>query len=222
MISIIIPVKNEAHILTNTLNRLQKLRDLRICEIILVDGGSSDNTVKIAPNLVDQILITKSGRAYQQNIGASVAKGDILVFLHADTIISIKQLLYLDKIVKQNKWGFFKIIFDDKRLQYRILTYFINLRSRLCNYGTGDQVLFISRELFNQIGGFPCLKIMEDIKICSILKKLTNPIIVNSYVITSARRWKKNGFIRTILKMRFLRFLYKIGIESEILARHYK
>ena len=147
MISIIMPVKNESLTLFKSLNHLQKLRDLNICEIILVDGGSTDNTIKIASNLVDHILITKSGRAHQQNIGASIAKGNILLFLHADTVITKEQIVSLKSIIEKNVWGFFKIIFDNRKIRYKILAYLINFRSKVYNYGTGDQVIYVERNI---------------------------------------------------------------------------
>lgn len=219
MISIIIPAKNEAKNIYKNLSHLQELRKRNICEIILVDGGSTDNTIEIANNLVDHILKTKSGRAIQQNIGASIAKGNILLFLHADTYITIKQLLS----IKKNKiWGFFKVKFNNNKIKYKVLSFFINLRSKLYNYGTGDQAIYIERNIFNKIKGFPSLMIMEDIGICLILKKISPPFIINSHAITSSRRWDDYGFLMTILKMRTLRFLYHIGIETHILKRFYK
>jgi len=219
MISIIIPVRNEAQNISKNLNHLQELRRRNSCEIILVDGGSTDNTTEIANNLVDHILKTKLGRAVQQNIGASIAKGNTLVFLHADTYITTKQLLS----IKEDKiWGFFKVKFNNNKIKYKILSFFINLRSTLYNYGTGDQVLYIEKNIFNKIKGFPNLMIMEDIAICSMLKRISTPIIINSHAITSSRRWDDHGFVRTILKMRALRFLYHIGVKTHILKRLYK
>ena len=222
MISIIIPTKNEAKNIYKNLSDLQELRNRNICEIILVDGGSTDNTTGIANNLVDHILKTKPGRAMQQNIGASIARGNILLFLHADTYITTKQLLFIKNIKKDKIWGFFKIRFNNNKVKYKILSFFINLRSKIYGYGTGDQAIYIEKNVFNKTRGFPNLMIMEDIAICSILKRVSCPLIINSYVITSSRRWDKYGFIRTILKMRALRFLYHIGVKSYILKRFYK
>ena len=222
MISIIIPTKNEELNVLKNLKHLQRLRKSNHCEIILVDGESTDNTVNVASNLVDSIFITKPGRALQQNIGASIARGDTLLFLHADTFISEKQLLDLKKLSTRKSWGFFKIKFDNNKIKYKFLSYAINLRSKIYNYGTGDQAIYVNKDIFDQIKGFPNLMIMEDIKICSLLKNISNPHIINSYIITSSRRWEQYGFINTILKMRFLRFLYKIGIKSSILKIYYK
>ena len=218
LLSFIIPIYNPGNNLVRCIKSIQKQK-LRSCEIILVDGGSTDNTTEIANNLVDHMLKTKSGRAIQQNIGASIAKGDILLFLHADTYITIKQLLS----IKKNKiWGFFKVKFNNNKIKYKILSFFINLRSKLYSYGTGDQVIYVERNIFNKIKGFPNLMIMEDIAICSMLKRISTPIIINSHAITSSRRWDDHGFVRTILKMRVLRFLYHIGVKTHILKRLYK
>ncbi len=222
MISIIIPTKNEESNIFKNLSHLQKLRKNNFCEIILVDGKSSDNTVRTASNLVNNILITKPDRASQQNIGASIARGNVLLFLHADTFLTEQQLLDLQNIIKRKEWGFFKIKLDSKKIKYKFLSYLINLRSKIYNYGTGDQAIFIHKNTFDQIGGFPKLMIMEDIKICSILKKISNPLIIDDFVMTSPRRWEKYGFIKTILKMRILRFLYKIGVNTKILKRYYQ
>ena len=108
------------------------------------------------------------------------------------------------------------------KIKYKILSFFINLRSMLYNYGTGDQILYIEKNIFNKIKGFPNLMIMEDIAICRILNKISAPFIIHSHAITSSRRWDDHGFVRTILKMRALRFLYYIGVKTHILQRLYK
>ncbi len=221
MISIIIPTRNESQVIVSILSPLQKLRKTNICEIILVDGSSSDNTVDISKKFVDHVLIVNPCRANQQNIGASVAKGNILLFLHADTYISYEQLRNLDEMSQKIKWGFFKLSFTNKNIRYQILSYFINKRSITNNYGTGDQALFINKKLFEKIEGFPKLKLMEDIEFCSILKKFYSPLIINTPVITSSRRWEQNGFFKTIIKMRIFRFLYTIGVSTDFLQDNY-
>jgi len=221
MISIIIPTRNESDVIIDTLYHLQKLRKNNICEVILVDGSSSDDTVDIAKSYVDQIIIVKPSRSFQQNIGASIAKGNMLLFLHADTFISNKQLIELNNISLKIKWGFFKLMFTNQKIKYRILSYFINVRSMIRNYATGDQVIFVNKELFKKIKGFPKLMLMEDLSFCSILKNYCPPLIVDSKVITSSRRWEQNGFIRTIVKMRILRFLYSLGVNTKFLEKNY-
>ena len=221
MLSIIIPTKNESKVILKTLLPLQKLRKNKTCEIILVDGNSSDSSIKIAKPYVDKILISQSDRSMQQNIGASVCKNNLLLFLHADTKINPKDV---ENIISQNKkitWGFFKIKFDNNKKKYRFLEFFINLRSILFKYGTGDQCLFMSKDIFYKVGGFPNIRLMEDIEICSSLNKVCDPKIINNIVTSSSRKWESHGFIRTIIKMRIYRILYFFGIDTSFLKSNY-
>ena len=220
MISIIIPARNEERNIFNTIKVLQKLRKDNLCEIILVDGMSIDKTVQIATKYVDKIITTRPNRGIQMNKGAEIAIGETLVFLHADTDVSEDDCI--KEIKNSYEWGFFKISFDKKSLKYTILSFLINLRSILFNYGTGDQVIFVKKKLFKRIGGFPNFEIMEDIYICSKLKKYLKPMILKSYVKTSARRWEINGFLRTILRMRILRLLYYMKVQPSKLKSFYK
>ena len=220
MISIIIPTRNEERDIFNTVISLQDLRNQKLCEIILVDGMSVDKTVNIATQYVDKIITTAPNRGRQMNKGAEKAIGETLVFLHADTEITKDNCIR--DIRNFHEWGFFKLSFDKKDLKYTILSFLINLRSILFNYATGDQVIFIKKELFKKIGGFPDFEIMEDVYICSKLKKFLKPIILKSYVETSARRWEINGFLRTIFKMRMLRLLYYMKIKPSKLKSYYK
>ena len=176
MISIIIPTKNEANVIHETIRNLQDLRKNKICEIIIVDGKSDDETVRLASPYVDQVLLSEANRGLQQNMGAKVASGDTLMFLHADTHIDTNHIEFLINI-KDYDWGFFKISFDKISLKYKILSFCINLRSSLFKYGTGDQVFFIKKNIFDRIDGFPKYELMEDIKLCSSLKKVSKPLI---------------------------------------------
>ena len=221
MISIIIPAKNEKKTIYDTLSNLQILRKKKICEIILVDGRSDDETINISKPYVDKILSISPNRSRQQNLGASIAEGEMLLFLHADTHISSKVLLKFYENHKNYKWGFFSIKLNHDSIKYRILEFLINLRSRIFKYGTGDQCLFINKKLFTKINGFPVLELMEDISICSILKKEFNPSIIKSVVKTSARRWESHGFLITVIKMRLLRLLYIMGFNTSLLRKLY-
>tara|TARA_B100000953_G_scaffold272954_1_gene244732 strand:- start:773 stop:1438 length:666 start_codon:yes stop_codon:yes gene_type:complete len=221
MISIIIPTKNEKKSICNTLSNLQILRKKKICEIILVDGESDDETINISKPYVDRILSAPPNRSRQQNLGASIAQGEMLLFLHADTYISSKVLLKFYENHKNYKWGFFSIKLDHDSIKYRILEFLINLRSRIFKYGTGDQCIFINKKLFTKINGFPNLELMEDIAICSTLKKKFSPSIIKSVVKTSARRWESHGFMRIIIKMRLLRLLYMMGFHTSLLRKLY-
>ncbi len=221
MISIIIPTYNEEKQIVKTLENLNQIKREIPIEIILVDGSSNDNTVKLSKNLVDKIFISHKCRAIQQNIGASISSGEIILFLHADTIIPKIALKMLEKQQKNIKWGFYNIAFDVMQLKFYILSSCINFRSKVFKYGTGDQCLFVTKNLFNQIGGFPNIDLMEDIAICQKLKKIFYPSILNHSVITSARKWEKEGYLKTILKMKLLRLLYKIGCNPSFLQKYY-
>ena len=221
MISIIIPTKNEASMIHETIRNLQGLRKNKICEIILVDGKSDDETVKLASPYVDLILSSVPNRGLQQNIGAKVASADTIMFLHADTHIDEDHIEALENM-NDFDWGFFKISFDKNRLKYKLLSFCINLRSSLFKYGTGDQVFFIKKNIFDSIDGFPKYELMEDIQLCSKLKQISKPLILKKYVRTSSRKWEKNGFLWTILKMRILRFLYFLKVNPSKLNSYYK
>ena len=222
MISIIIPTKNEEQNILNTVSHLQKLRQDTYCEIILVDAMSNDKTVQLAKPYVDKIIYSIPNRGIQQNKGAAIAEGEMVLFLHADTHIDAEQIYMINEIIDDNSWGFFKISFDNNLLKYKLLSFFINLRSTLFNYATGDQVIFIKKKLFLKCNGFPDYEIMEDIKICTTLNSFVKPIRLDSYIMTSCRRWQNNGFIRTILRMRILRFLYFLKMKPSTLKAFYK
>ena len=221
MISIIIPTKNEKKYIYHTLSNLQILRKKKICEIILVDGRSDDETINISKPYVDKILSISPNRSRQQNLGASIAQGEMLLFLHADTYISSEVLLKFYEKHKNYEWGFFNVKLGHDSIKYRILEFLINLRSRIFKYGTGDQCIFINKKLFTKINGFPNLELMEDIGICSTLKKNFSPSIIKSIVKTSVRRWESRGFIRTVIKMRLLRLLYIMGFNTSLLRKLY-
>jgi rSAM/selenodomain-associated transferase 2 len=221
VISIIIPTKNEEAIIHQTVKNLQDLRKNNLCEIIIVDGMSNDQTIKFSEPYVDLIITSEPNRGIQQNKGAMLASGEILVFLHADTIVTKHQIKIIRKI-KNFNWGFFKISFERKDLKYKFLAFCINLRSYLFNYATGDQVFCINKKFFKKVGGFPNYELMEDIKISSKLKKHSKPKIFKEYIKTSARRWENNGFIWTIIKMRILRLLYYLNVKPSKLKTYYK
>tara|TARA_B100001750_G_C15518484_1_gene609381 strand:+ start:61 stop:726 length:666 start_codon:yes stop_codon:yes gene_type:complete len=221
MISIIIPTLNEENFILNSIKPLQNLRKKNCCEIIVIDGQSNDSTVNMVHPYVDDIFVTNPKRSLQQNLGASIAKGDILLFLHADTILTEKNLLELNNFHKDCSWGFYLISLGEKIFKYQILEKCINLRSQIFNYATGDQGIFIRKDLFNRIGGFPNIDLMEDLEICKILKKLSLPYIIKSQIITSSRKWKSDGFLKTVLKMRLFRILNAVGLHPNLLKKYY-
>lgn len=221
MISIIIPTLNEENSILNSIKPLQNLRKKNCCEIIVIDGQSNDSTVNMVHPYVDDIFVTNPKRSLQQNLGASIARGDVLLFLHADTILTEKNLLELNNFHKDFSWGFYLINLGEKIFKYQMLEKCINLRSQVFNYATGDQGIFIRKDLFNRIGGFPNIDLMEDVEICKILKKLSLPYIIKSQIITSSRKWKSDGFLKTVLKMRLFRILNAVGLHPNLLKKYY-
>jgi rSAM/selenodomain-associated transferase 2 len=220
MISIIIPVLNEAGCIEECLAALQGLRP-RGHEVIVVDGGSVDETVRRAAPLCDRLLHSACGRARQMNAGAAAAAGDWLVFLHADT----RFLFDLDQVLRgpdaTGVWGRFDVRLSGRRFIFRVIEWCINLKSRLTGIATGDQALFVTRELFNRVGGFPDLPLMEDVAMSRLLKRHAPPAGLRQRVITSSRRWEENGVFRTIVQMWSLRLRYYAGINPAGLAREY-
>jgi len=222
VLSIIIPSLNESASITATLKSLQLFRKSGH-EIIVVDGGSTDNTQDLAKPLVDVILSTTAGRAHQMNIGAQIAKGDIFLFLHADTQLPDQaDSLIINGLEKSGQqWGRFDVRLSGNTPLLRLVECLMNIRSRLTGIATGDQAIFVKRKLFKQIQGFPEISLMEDIAISRRLKSLSSPLCLREKVITSSRRWTQNGILRTILLMWRLRLAYFLGVNPQRLKRWY-
>ena len=221
-ISIIIPCLNEEKQINKCLNSLNFKYIRNKCEIILVDGKSTDNTVCKVRELVDKCLIVSPDRSNQLMIGASIASGSTLVFLHADTILSHKNIDEILSKCDALEWGFFNLKFDVMTYEYKFLSYFINLRSKVFDICTGDQCMVISKSIFDKVGGFPNIRLMEDLEICSNLKNLFQPYIFKTHVETSSRRWRASGFLITILKMHLLKVLYYLGVDTRVLQKLYQ
>lgn len=220
--SIIIPVLNEEAVLDDTLTHLSKICAQQDCELLIVDGGSCDRTVAIAERF-GRVITAARGRASQMNTGASAARGDALIFLHADTQLpsdvfkAIEQTLAKPFVVG----GAFKLCFNCDLWSYRLVAFATNLRSRIQQIYTGDQTFFIRASSFHAIGGFPDQPLMEDIEIITQLRKLGRVVLLSQYVTTSARRHKKIGLFRSVLFMWYLRTLYRIGVSPANLQRMY-
>jgi len=223
-LSIIIPCLNEAEHITNTLSKLQELRNGGH-EIILCDGGSSDNTPQLATNLVDHILNTQPGRAKQMNAGARLASGDVLCFLHADTIIPADFANLITGALSESGriWGRFDIRLSNTSLTYKVIAWFINKRSCVSGVATGDQGIFVIKNSFLKLNGFADIPLMEDIELSKRLLKISRPVCISkSFLITSSRRWEKSGIIKTVLLMWRLRLSYFLGVSPTKLAKAYK
>ena len=220
-LSIIIPVFNEAGNIAASLNQLQAYRQ-QGHEVIVVDGGSQDNTFDCAVGLVDKLLMSKPGRALQMNIGAEQAQGDVLLFLHADTRLpKDADKLIADVITNGRTWGRFNVHLSGQHFFFRIIESMMNLRSCITGIATGDQAIFVKRSIFEQIGAYPEIKLMEDIELSKKLKSFGKPACIKQRVITSSRKWESNGIIRTVLLMWRLRLLHFFGVSPEKLYSQY-
>ncbi|MBC8007970.1 MAG: TIGR04283 family arsenosugar biosynthesis glycosyltransferase [Prolixibacteraceae bacterium] len=221
-LSIVVPTLNEAPGIVSFLQPLQPLR-ARGVEIILVDGGSGDGTEAAANPLVDRIISSRRGRAVQMNTGAAGSSGDVLLFLHADcTLPEQADRSILDGLASsRRRWGRFDIRLSGAPILLRIIERAMNLRSRLTGICTGDQGLFVERMLFEKSGGFPEIELMEDVALSRILRRSGRPLCLPVTLVTSSRRWEKNGIWRTIVLMWRLRLVYFLGTEPRRLAELY-
>jgi rSAM/selenodomain-associated transferase 2 len=221
-LSIIIPVLNEAEHIVAALQALAPLR-ARGAEIIVVDGGSADETVALATPLADQVFVSARGRATQMNAGAAAARGDVLPFLHADTRLPADaDRLILEGLAQSRRaWGRFDVTIEGQHPLFPIIAWFMNTRSRLTGISTGDQAMFVRRAAFAAAGGFPEIALMEDITFARRLKHVSRPVCLRARVTTSGRRWEKRGVLRTIFLMWRLRLAYFFGTKPEELARRY-
>lgn len=220
-VSIILPVFNEEKNIPKILKHLQSYRDAGH-EVVVVDGSSTDNTLMLAHDGADAVIVSQRGRALQMNNGAAVATGDVLLFLHADTFLPENALALISDIAARNNfWGRFDVRLSSDHFIYRVIEWFINKRSALTSIATGDQAIFIERKLFDALGGFPEIPLMEDVSLSIRLKKITPPLCLKQQVITSSRRWEVNGVLSTVLLMWKLRFYYFLGVSPERLKQLY-
>ncbi len=220
-ISIIIPVLNEA----NTIARvISTARNAENVEIIVADGGSSDGTVEIAQNRADRSISTTPGRATQMNAGAAASTGDILLFLHADTLLPrgydslVRQALAKPSSVA----GAFELKIDGRRLCLRLVETGVNWRSNFLQMPYGDQAIFLSSATFDKIGGFPDLPLMEDFEFVRRLKKQGRIEILPLPVLTSARRWQQVGVLKTTIVNQIVIIAYFLGVSPDRLAFWYR
>lgn len=221
-LSIIIPVLNEALVIVRTLSSLQPLRH-KGHEVIVVDGGSEDDSMWLSKPLADKVIQTIRGRSRQMNAGAKLAKGDFLLFLHADTLLpnNADRLIIEGMNGKYRLWGRFNVKLSGRTPLLRIIELLMNWRSRFSHIATGDQGIFIKRDLFEKTGGFPEIDLMEDIALCKILKKYGQPLCLWQRVITSSRRWEEKGLFRTVLLMWFLRLAYFFKADPKRFVKLY-
>ena len=233
-LSVVLPVLNEAAGIIDALLPLQSVRDR--AEIIVVDGGSRDNTCELARPLADHVLVSEPGRARQMNVGAAVASGDVLVFLHADTQLPlgfeelIRQALgsahaanagILVDLESEVQWGRFDVRLSPSSPTLSLVSWMMNQRSRLTGICTGDQAIFVRRDLFARLGGYADIPLMEDIELSRRLRKIARPACLRPALTTSSRKWQKHGVWRTIGLMWWIRLQYWAGVSPDRLVRQY-
>lgn len=219
-ISVIIPTLNEAATIGETLHRV---RSSGSCEVIVVDGGSRDGTPELARPQADLVLSAGRGRATQMNVGARAASGQVLLFLHADTVLPPDFPALLEDALRNPRvvGGRFDVRLDAEGWLFRLVETFMNLRSRLSRIATGDQAIFVRSRTFLELGGYREAELMEDLELSYRLKRRGELACLRERVVTSARRWQRDGIARTIGLMWLLRFLYFIGVSPRYLKTFY-
>lgn len=221
-VSIIIPVLDESAHIEDCLHNLQSFRE-EGHEIIVVDGGSQDDTVMKVRALVDNVLLAPRGRASQMNAGMTVANGDVLLFLHADTVLPADACRrVLADLGDAGIWGRFDVRLSGSGFAFRVIEFFMNRRSRLTGIATGDQAIFVRRDVLQKMGGYSNIPLMEDIDLSRRLKRIKRPLCLRQRVLTSSRRWERGGILSTVWLMWRLRFAYWRGVEPARLAEQYR
>jgi rSAM/selenodomain-associated transferase 2 len=219
-ISIVVPTLEEERTLAAT---LAPLREPEVLEVIVADGGSRDGTREVAARFADRVIEAPRGRAAQMNAGAKLARGDVLLFLHADTRVPagfaaaiLRALGDADVI-----GGRFDVELDEPGIAYRAIAAMIRLRSRWTRVFTGDQALFIRRDAFQRLGGYPGEPLLEDLALSIAMKRAGRIACLRERVVSSARRWRERGVARTVLLMWAIRGLYAAGVPPRRLVRWY-
>lgn len=216
-LSVIVPVLNEAALLPGLLGQFAAWRAAGD-EVLVVDGGSSDDSVAVARPLCDGVIAAPCGRAAQMNAGAGRARGRVLWFVHADSRV---EATLRAELIGARGWGRCAIRIDDPAPIFRVIERLMNLRSRFTGIATGDQGIFVTRELFERCGGYPALDLMEDVELSRRLRRRQPPLCLEQAITTSSRRWRRNGIARTVLLMWWLRLAWFCGVPASRLARWY-
>ena len=218
-LSIVIPALNEAKILGNT---LQSLKDQPF-EIIVVDGGSKDDTVEVALKFSSHVFISHRGRGIQQHTGAYQACGNVLLFLHADTILPPGYQHLIDQALSHPGvvFGAFRLRIHPPKPSLDLIAFMANFRSRILKVPYGDQAIFVRRSAYFKVGGFQDWPIMEDVDLVRRLNRAGGFKLAQGFVQTSARRWQRENLVHTTLRNWSLIIRYYLGVSPNTLARHY-
>ena len=219
LVSIVIPVLDDAAALTRVLAQLTDQDDV---EVVVVDGGSQDESRRVA-GAADQVVESASGRARQLKVGVAATRGTFIWMVHADSGISAELLNQIRRSAADLsvRWGRVNVRLAGDAFAYRVIEWSMNWRSRLTGICTGDQGIFVRRELLELIGGIPQQSLMEDIELCKKLRRLAVPRRLSGPIETAARRWERRGVLRTVLEMWYFRLAYFFGANPERLAARY-
>lgn len=219
-ISVIIPVLDEESRIGDA---IQSISELQPHEILVVDGGSRDATVQVAARHACRVVTAPRGRALQMNAGAALASGEILLFLHADTRLPGTAGRDVTTALADagTVGGRFDVRLDHPDPVYRLIETFMNVRSRFTRLATGDQAIFVRRNIFEELGGYAPIPLMEDVEFSRRLKRRGRIACLRARVVTSARRWEREGPWRTIGHMWWLRARFAAGVDPHRLARGY-
>jgi rSAM/selenodomain-associated transferase 2 len=223
--SFIIPVWNEEAIISRTIEHVRGLHASGSAEIIVVDGDPAGRTIQVARHMGVKTAISEKGRGNQMNLGASLAAGDILIFLHADTILPPDALELIETAMEDISCiaGAFDLAIDSERPAFRLIEKAASFRSRMTRIPYGDQTIFIRKGDFRELGGFKNIPIMEDVEFMQRIKKQKRKIcIIGRAALTSPRRWEKEGIVYTTLRNWLLIALYFCGVKPENLIRFYR
>ena len=222
-LSIIIPVLNEEAALAATL-AVARAGLGEDDEIVVADGGSNDRTIEIGRACGARIVECEAGRGRQMNAGCAQARGDLLLFLHADTLLPADYRRELEDLLRDPgvRWGRFDVDFDEGGPLLRLIAWLISRRSTLMRSATGDQAIFVRRDDFDAVGGYREALLFEDVDLARRLRACGRIGIPRSHAVTSARRWRNRGVWATTFRMWSLKSLYLLGVPAERLARHYR
>jgi rSAM/selenodomain-associated transferase 2 len=219
---IVVPVLHEAERIARCLSALAPLRE-RGAKVVVVEGGSSDQTLALAQPLADVVLCAARGRACQMNAGAAACEASAYLFLHADTQLPVlADQRLLAALQGGALWGRFDVEIDPPATALRLVAGLMNWRSRISGIATGDQAIFVRADAWKAVHGFADLPLMEDIDLSSRLKRIGRPACLSERVLTSARRWEKHGVWRTVWLMWRLRLAYFFGADPGQLAQRYE
>ncbi len=224
-LTIIVPVLDEIERLPGLLT---ELLDLSAAQVVVVDGGSRDGSVSVCRDFCRshahrfRLVESAPGRAVQMNRGAAQVHAGWIVFLHADTRLPGNAFSALERAARSGcEWGRFDVDFASRHLGLRLVAWSMNMRSRLTGIATGDQAIFVRAKTFAALGGYPEIPLMEDIALAKMLRARARPCRIRTPVVTSARRWRRRGWLRTVVTMWALRCAYWFGVDPGRLARRY-